>query len=305
MSSFKLKVKDYNDDGRIVTIAEKEFYNLDGIKSAADWVREPIKGIKTFDAPQVNSPINIKQSGRGKICHNALGYMHNNSNSVQFNAQLVGMYSSCFSSANGLSILPSNFNRVVALFTARKLIESNWMTQQDQYMVPNESHPNYSQFVNDSIVFCLFNNKSNQSSLRQISYKEKSWDIHNHFFWMSVADIQSLAISNNFNNLYNHTIGKKDSYVYTLLKNTVLSPDAKNILDMATSLIKLSFPLRQVAHQVNPEYHLNAWDAGWYQIRNGILKQHFPSQYKEFNDSFKQFSDRLRPLVYQLGFLKP
>jgi hypothetical protein len=50
--------------------------------------------------------------------------------------------------------------------------------------------------------------------------------------------------------------------------------------------------------------HLQAWDAGWYQIRNGILKDQFKEDYKAFTDLYKSFADRLRPMVYELGFLK-
>lgn len=56
-------------------------------------------------------------------------------------------------------------------------------------------------------------------------------------------------------------------------------------------------------HQSNPEYHLHAWDAGWYQIKK-ILNEHFKDEYKVFVGKYKAFEDRLRPQVYELGFLK-
>lgn len=307
-TSFKLKVKDYNDDGRIVTIAEKELYNLDGVESAADWVRSPIKGIKTFDAPQMTNAITVGSgtgTKLGRIVNNALGYIFTNTNYISTNSQGVGIFSSAFSMGQGCSIIPENFNRVVSFFAARKLIESNWINERDEYIVPNESHPNYNQFVNDAIVFSLFESKSQQSSLRNITYKDKQYNIQNHFFWMPVKEMQDLAIQHNFNDLYNDTIGKTDSYVCNLLKSTNLSQDAQNVLTMAKNLVVKSFPLRQAAYEVKPEMHLNAFDAGWYQIRNGILKDSFPDDYKEFTNAYKAFSARLRPQVYKLGFLKP
>ena len=303
-TSFKLKVKDYNEDGRIVTIQEKEVYNLDGVVSAADWVRAPIKGVKTFDAPQMTSAITIKEDGRGRTCNGALGYMHNNANNVQYNGTLVGLYCSPFAAAHGLQVTEANFNRVIALFAARKLIEQNWMNDKDEYMVPNEAHPDYQGFVNDAVVFSLFHSASNQSSLRNITYKGAQHNIYNQFFFLSVDDMRTLATEHNFNDLYNDLVGKTDTYVYNVLKGATLSADAQNVLNMAIALVKKSFPLRQAAHQVHPEFHLDAWDAGWYAIRNGLLKEHFTLDYKNFVVEYKKMSERMRGLVYELGFLR-
>lgn len=45
------------------------------------------------------------------------------------------------------------------------------------------------------------------------------------------------------------------------------------------------------------------WDAGWYQIKY-ILKEYMPDDLKAFRKTFKTFESRLRPLVYELGFLR-
>jgi hypothetical protein len=51
------------------------------------------------------------------------------------------------------------------------------------------------------------------------------------------------------------------------------------------------------------KYHLNTWDAGWYQIKL-ILKQFYQDDLREFTKKYKEFEDRMRPLVYELGFLR-
>lgn len=60
-------------------------------------------------------------------------------------------------------------------------------------------------------------------------------------------------------------------YVYKLLyKEGIyekLSPDAKEVLDMASALVVKSFDMRIALHNEKPELHLNTWDAGWYQIK--------------------------------------
>jgi hypothetical protein len=58
--------------------------------------------------------------------------------------------------------------------------------------------------------------------------------------------------------------------------------------------------MRQV--MANDENHLNSWDAGYAQLKL-VWKEYFPEQFKEFRQLFKNMEDRMRPLVYELGFL--
>lgn len=122
-------------NNKVITTGNKELYNSDN-NSASKWIRKEIGNKKTQDAPQITSAIGIKQKGRGKIIHNALGYIHNNGNNIYCNIQLVGLYSSAFSGAHGFSIIPENFRKVVSLFTARKSIKGNWVNDKDEYLIP-------------------------------------------------------------------------------------------------------------------------------------------------------------------------
>jgi TRAP-type mannitol/chloroaromatic compound transport system substrate-binding protein len=79
-----------------------------------------------------------------------------------------------------------------------------------------------------------------------------------------------------------------------------LSPDAKAVLDKATELVELSMEMRQV--MANDENHLNSWDAGYAQLKL-VWKEYFPEQFKEFRQLYKNMEERMRPLVYDLGFL--
>ena len=100
--------------------------------------------------------------------------------------------------------------------------------------------------------------------------------------------------------------GTSERYVFKLLQDiniqANLSPTAKAVLEKATELLIKSFEYRKDFWFNHPEYHINTWDAGWYQIK-GILKEYLPDDLKEFNELYKTFSDELRPLVYDLGFL--
>jgi len=111
----------------------KKLYNTDNSIPCSEWVRQDVKGLKTYDYPQMKSSINISQKGRGKSIKNSLGYFHNNSNEVYYNSKVVGLYTTSFNGANGVSIIPSNFYKTIMVFTARKTIIGNWINSKDEY----------------------------------------------------------------------------------------------------------------------------------------------------------------------------
>jgi len=301
--NFNITIKKI-DNNIITTISNKLIYNLDNELKASDWVRKKIKNLKSYNKPLLSGAINIKQEGRGKIIKNAIGYMHNAGNNIMYNQTLVGLYSSTFSNGHGFSIIENNFNKAIALFTVRKSITSNWINQKDEYLAPNTKHPDYKQWNNDCIVYSLFNNSSNQSSLRNITYKEKKWDIINEWFWLSNEIMIDLAEQHHNDELYRDCKNfPKDRFVYNKLQEINVSLQAKEILDHATQLIIKTFGFRNILNEEHPEFYLNTWDAGWYQIKL-ILKQFFPEDLKKFRDHYKMFENIMREGVYKFKFLK-
>lgn len=59
---------------------------------------------------------------------------------------------------------------------------------------------------------------------------------------------------------------------------------------------------RNQYNEQHPDYNINTWDAGWYQLKD-LVKESEPELYKAFNKAFDSLSDKMRPLVYELGFL--
>ena len=292
-----------NENGEIVEIGNKVVYNIDGLKTANDWCKEPIKRLKSEDAPQISSAVKVKDNGRGTIVPNAIGYFGSNSNNVDMNMQFVAMYSSCSSRSHGYSINTDNFDRCTALFSARKLIEKNWVNSKDEYLAPNTEHPAYNEFVNDSLIYSLFHSSSNQSSLRNVDYKGKKWDIKNEFFWLSNKEIENLSNTNGFTQTYNDARTSKERYVYNKLQTITLSPEAQDVLDKASDIVRNTFKYRELFNQEHPEYQIMNWDCGWYQIK-ALAKEYAKSDYEEFVKLYKKLADKMRPMVYTLGFLK-
>jgi hypothetical protein len=294
-----------NEFGEITKIQDKILYNTDNTKPLNRWLKDTMKGKKTFDAPQMSSSLNIKPNGYGKLTEDALAYLVCSQNNPRANAQGQSYLSSCFSSKNGISVFEENFFKTTVHFTVRRVIKGGWVNWYDEYLAPNEIHEQYQQFESDSLIYSLFESKSNQSSLRQVEYKGQMWDIKNEFFWMSKDRIKELADENGYDNLYNDARTSADRHVYKLLFGEEriydrLSDDAKAVLDKATDLVERSMELRQV--MANDENHLDSWDAGYAQLKI-VWKEYFTEDFKEFRQLYKNLEDRMRPLVYELGFL--
>lgn len=304
-NNFNYKLID-NVKGEIESVGEKVIYNIDGKKSAKEWIKEPIKCVKVVEKPTMSNALTIKEGKncKTKIADNALGCFSNMGNNIDQNQLKVSLFTTCDSTnANGLSILPQNFNRVVANFASRKLIDCTWINSKDEYLAPNENHPAYKEFENDSIIYSLFHSASNQSSLRNVEYKGKNWDIKNEFFFMGKDEIAELANANYNDYCYEDCRKSNERYVYTLLNNITLSPEAQAVLDYAKELVRKSFQYRNLFDDEHPEYQINNWDIGFYQLKS-LWKEYAPNEYNEFKKLYKKLSDKMRPMVYELGFLK-
>lgn len=299
------------NENKVECLGKKTLYNLDDKESLSNWIKPKGKGI---DAPQMSNAINWKQEGRGKLIPGALGYMMFNANNVEQSIQFVTYTSSCMAGANGVSIMPETFERCISGFCARSLMasQSNWVIGHDEFMVPDINNEKYNQWVSDCIVLSMFHSKSNPSSLRNVDYKGKQWNIENQFFWMSLKNMAQLAggylDTKDTNDIIMDDLESfgDDRFVYKKLQEVTLSEDAQEVLDKATEIVKKSFKYR-MAFSKTPEgtkYHINTWDAGWYQIK-GLCKNipEMKADMDDFNKLYKAFEDRMRPLVYELGFL--
>ena len=94
-----------------------------------------------------------------------------------------------------------------------------------------------------------------------------------------------------------------ERYVYTILKGIELSKEARNVLDKAIELTRKTFKYRLLFNDEHPEYQILNADCGWYQLK-ALIKEYMPNELKEFQKLYKDLSDKMRPMVYELGFLK-
>jgi len=278
-----------------------------------NWPKRLVVNKETELKLSLSSAIKAEREELKKIPVNSLGYLS------RVKSTNWSIWSS-IGTNSGTPIIVENFKECCAIFCAGKYSTNNWFDEAKELLIPNINHPDYNKWNNDSIIYSLF---SEQSSLRKMPNKGV-WtnikkgiinkglsDIKNEFFWMSNEEMQILSSSTEtgFDELYFDAQGDSDRFVYNKIKeiyedpNQEFSPDANAVLNKAVDLVRETFKYRQQLHEEYPEWHLNAWDAGWYQIKK-ILNLYFKDELKEFNALYKAFEDRMRAGVYKFGFLK-
>ncbi len=296
------------ENGEIVDKFDKGIYNCDNAINTSEWIREIDVSKTKIDLPILKSGINQFENPKNKkighLTDDAIGCYYHVASDVYHSATYVALFTANCSHPSGKwGITKNNFDRIMVTFAARKLVNDCWYNDKDIFIAPNTEHPAYNEFVNDSLIYSLFHSSSNQSSLRNVDYKGKKWDIKNEFFWLSNKEIESLANTNGFTQTYNDARTSKERYVYNKLQTITLSPEAQAVLDKANEIVRNTFKYREIFDQEHPEYQIMNFDCGWYQIK-AVAKQYAKSDYDEFVKLFKALENKMRPMVYTLGFLR-
>ena len=323
--SLPIRLTDLQDFS-VVTTALKALYNADG-REASEWVEKTQKGAKG-DTPKFSSGLKVIEKWDGGSVPGSLGVMISQGNNLQPSATLVYFLSgkSSHKGSRQFDLLPSNWRRAVALYGARKLVLDNWSIHEDEYLAPDESKPGYDQWVNDCHVFAILDPKNNCTAMRNVRYKDKLWRIKNHWFWRTrescMDALDGMATPTVFRDCEceptNRAAGRDtpweatgDAYFAHLLGNgsIELSSDARRVLVMLDALWLQSLPMREDYYasrpisEKEPDLHLNAWDAGVYQLKN-LWRDLYPDQWEALRVAHKGLARRLQDGVYTYGFLR-
>jgi len=83
-----------------------------------------------------------------------------------------------------------------------------------------------------------------------------------------------------------------------------LSPEAQAVMDAGRALFQ-RFHATQFPNKIREEYKLNRADAGWYQVRRSLEAYGDTelTDFDPFKEAYKLLGDKLRPMVFELGFL--
>lgn len=289
-----------NEDNEIVTIGEKTLYNFDGqdIITTNQYIQAPNKNSTKTEKEIVYCKDNkniVFEKANIKATDDYICTIDCPGNDIQQN-QFCQISNRKLGIVGGnLALTKSNLLESCVVLTIKQLITTNWAIDKDQYNM-NVTIPDT--FKYDCLAKALFANYC-------MSYRLENDRLKNEFFWMSKDEMLNLANENNNNELFTDARTDTDRFVYKFIEEhkSEFSAEALEVLQAAKDLVHKSFKYRQMFNDEEPKYQINNWDCGWYQIK-ALCKMFCPDDLKAFMGIYKKFADKLRPQVYELGFLR-
>ena len=262
------------------------------------WIKRP-RGTKIF--PPFSSALTIKLGNvdtRNRIAEGFLASLMCPGNELQ-NQQQTAFLSGPQVSAGALSVTPDNFEQAVVVFSVRRIPKDSWIDHVDQLMRPNrELSP---QFIGDCAVWSLFDSKNQTVSLKNVIYQGQFYQVVNHFFPFTVADILFFVYTEAQRSV--KTIScpscfcekqKENSFVADWLSQQTLSEEAQTVLDSAREIYRLYF-----ANFAGP------YDAGWYQIQKALLDAKLGIDLlANLKRQHSKLKEKILPLLYNYELLR-
>jgi hypothetical protein len=275
-------------------IGEKKFYNLPNEQLLSNWiVRAKPNDTDALPLKNAISPTTSNKDVRGtKWADGAIGGMICPGGDIQ-HASLTALLSSGYCSAGGFLVTDKNLWQAAIVFSVRRLIKPTWLNDRDQFLQPTAELSD--EFKNDCLIWMLFSGSNLTASADNLEWNNKKWSIVNHFIPFSESEV---GASERF----------ESDFMVQYLADKKLSSEAKLVFDAGRELWKAYFSTTDI-YQVRDELKLNRADVGWYQIRKALEARNSsgdfaPVSFDEFKKCYEKLSDKLRPQVFELGFLR-
>ena len=223
------------------------------------------------------------------------GFLFAGNNDFQNASTGTLITSSIYTGRNGGGVYldEKNLWQAAIVFSVRRLIKPIWLNDRDQFLQPTK--PLSEEFKNDCLIWMLFNGSNLTASANNIEWNNKKWSIVNHFIPFTEAEVNS---PERF----------ESDFMVQYLADKNPSVESNKVLSEGKKLWKAYFAHTDV-HTVREELKLNRADVGWYQIRKALQARNAsgdfpPISFKAFEVAYKSLTEKLQPMVYELGFLK-
>lgn len=276
-------------------IGAKTFYNIPNSFFLSSWIVRP-RSNKTDALPLKNaiSPTTSTKDVRGqKWADGAIGGMICGKNDLQHSSTQTALLSSGYCSAGGYFVTAEDLWKTAILFTVRRITKPTWLNNRDQFLQPTEELTE--EFKTDCLIWMLFNGSNLTASANDLEWNGKKWSIVNHFIPFTEQEVNA---PDRF----------ESDFMVQYMSDKTFSAEATSVLQEGKVLWKAYFDHTDVRN-VRDELKLNRPDVGWYQIRKALQTRNTsgdlpPNTFTNFALAYQALSEKLQPMVYELGFLK-
>jgi len=141
----------------------------------------------------------------------------------------------------------------------------------------------------------LFNRCNRTAGANELEWNNQKWSLLNHFIPFSEEEVNA---PDRF----------ESDFMVEYLSDKKLSREAISVMDEGRKLWQAYFADTDV-RTVRDELKLNRSDVGWYQVRKALEARNkdgasVPIDFSVFKSTYDALGDKLRPMVYELGFLR-
>lgn len=286
----QIKTAALDKDGNY--FGEKIFYSLQNSSLLGEWIVRP-RSNKQDALPLKNAitPAGPTKDLRGdKWADNAIGSMLCDSNTPQKTVTMTALFSSGYCNAGAFFVTPQNLWQAAIVFAVRRLIKPTWLNNRDQFLQPSAPIPD--EFKTDCLIWMLFNGSNLSAGADGLEWNGKSWSLVNHFIPYTEKEV---GANGRF----------ESDFLSSYLAGLKLSNEAKLVMDEGRKLWR-KYHATTFEKKIRTEFKLNRPDVGWYQIRMALEanNENEPVDFGPFKSAYNALSEKLRPQVYTLGFLK-
>ncbi len=273
-------------------IGSKSFYNIPNEKMLNVWIKRP-KANKLEVIPLTNAISPARKKDFKTWSDNAVAYLTAWGNDIQHSNGTYILSSRAYGDSGGIYINSENLWKVAIVFSVRRLIKPTWLNDRDQFLQPTE--PLTDEFKNDCLIWMLFNGSNLTASADDLEWNGRAWSIVNHFIPYTEEEVGAK--------------GRFESdFMVQYLADKTLSDEAIAVINEGREIWKAYFSETDV-YTVRDTLKLNRPDVGWYQIRNALKARnesgdYQPVSFNKFEVAYKNLTEKLRPQVYEFGFLK-
>lgn len=186
-------------------------------------------------------------------------------------------------------ITPENLWQASIVFSVRRLIKPTWLNDRDQFLQP--SQPLSDEFKSDCLVWMLFNGSNLTAGADGLHWNDRDWSIANHFIPFTEIEIGARARF-------------ESDFMVRYMASMIFSPEAQAVLGEGRKLFQ-RFHAASFQNRIRQDYKLGRADAGWYQVRRSLeaFSETELTDFDPFKTAYAGLSAKLRPQVFELGFL--
>jgi len=276
-------------------VGTKLFGSVDGFKLLTDWAERPAtNAIEIVPLKNAITPATASKDLRGtRSADGALGWFNCAGNDLQNAALKTMLMSSGYGSGRGYFVTEENLEKSAITFSVRRLIKPTWLNDRDQFLQPTGELTE--EFKSDCLVWMLFNGSNLTAGADGLEWNGRTWSLVNHFIPFTEAEVEA---SERF----------ESDFMVQYMADKTFSTEAQAVLDEGRKLWRAYFAHTDV-RSVRDELKLNRADVGWYQIRKALQARNAsgdfaPVSFAGFEGAYKELTEKLRPMVYEMGFLR-